>query len=260
VRTIDHIGEREIRASAAIAERFDEREIPAVGAALANQSSLARHVREVRELARSFVQLGSTTKASDRRRVANLISRQEDHVRAVAQTLEDDRGALMADNALIQQQRRALGLQIRSLGQFAELSRVLDAMVVEHIASLSSTDARAARAFETDVLFVIRQRRRELLTHVTIATQGELSLRRIEQGNVEVIRALRSATTTTLTALRSAALTMQAFEDQDGESAAPDNAADLEAWQELLVKLDDLERKRRTSLSDIVTSGPRAAS
>jgi uncharacterized protein YaaN involved in tellurite resistance len=132
-------------------------------------------------------------------------------------------------------------------------------MVVERMHALRSDEPAAARAFETEVLYVIRQRRRELLTHTTVAKQGELSLGRIEQGNIEVIRALRSATTTTLTALRSAALTLQAFQDGDSEAAAVNDAADLQAWQELLVKLDDLDRKRRSSLSRIDPSGPLTA-
>src|SRR5436190_21715551 len=65
LRTIDRIGDREIHASTAIAARYNERRLSTGSVALSDQALLARHVREVRELARGFVRLGATSRPSD---------------------------------------------------------------------------------------------------------------------------------------------------------------------------------------------------
>jgi len=152
----------------------------------------------------------------------------------------------MADNALLEQQERALGMQTRSLQQLAELTGRLDELIVERIASLSGADAESARVLETDVLHVVRQRRRDLLMQLAVAMQGQESLRRIEQGNLEVIRALQSAATTTLTALRTAGFALRALDDA---------ASNANAWTELLDSLAEVDQQRQASLLDIKRGG-----
>ena len=215
-----------------------------VEAVLEEQSALARHVRAVRELAASFARVRGPANGSDQKRLAALVARQEEQIRALAEALENDRSRLMADNALVVQQERALRLQIRSLEQLAELCRRIDELLSDRIASIRATDAAAAHSLEADVLYVVRQRRRDLMMHLAVASQGQASLLRIEQGNADVIRALRSAATTTLTALRNAALVLRDLQE---------DAASLNAWTELLRTVDDLDGSRRSSLSQIKT-------
>ena len=102
---------------------------------------------------------------------------------------------------MVGQQARALEIQVRSLEQLAELTRRLDERLAPQVTAAS------------DALYAVRQRRRDVLMNLAVAQQGLTSLRQIERNNNEVIRALRSASTTTLTALRTAGLALRALDD-----------------------------------------------
>ena len=179
MRHVDEIGEREIRATTAIAAQFGDAMAARSAEAGDDDSPLARHVRTVQDLARS----------SD-------VARREDEIRAVAQSLEDDRSALMSDNARLLQQERQLDLQLRKLQQYDQLLGLVDDLINE------GGDV----ALESDALLAVRQRRRDLLMHLAVATQAHATLLTMTRRNADVLRALRAAETTALTALGSAQL------------------------------------------------------
>ena len=77
-------------------------------------------------------------------------------------------------------------------------------------------------------------------------TQGYAALRLIEQDDLEVIWAIRTATTTTATAMRTALLAVQAMADRR-RSVEVDLAGLGRAWNDVVVALDAVDvRKRRT--------------
>ena len=232
MRSLERIGEREIRATTAIAARFGDQRINGVAEMLADGSPLARHVRAIRELAQAFARLREDSSASDRRRIAAEIARREDEIRSLAAALADDRGALMSENASLNQQELALHQQILKLQQYDALLERVDQLVEDHIALALPTDPERARGLQTNVLYVVRQRRRDLLMHLAVAAQAHATLRTVEHGNLAVIRSLAAAETTTLTALRTAGLAISGGVDE---------------WADLLARLDDIDGRRRTS-------------
>ena len=126
--------------------------------------------------------------------------------------------------------------QTRASSSWQSCARRLDEILVERIGSLAATDAETARALRNEVVYMVRQRRRDLLMHLAVATQGRASLRRIEQGKHEVIRALRSASTTTLTALE---------RPRSPYARSTTSAPARTPGQELLGSLDEVDQQRR---------------
>ena len=179
MRDVDQIGEREIRATTAIAAQFgDAMSLRGAGSG-DDDSPLARHVRTVQELAGT-----------------DHAGRREEEIRAVAKDLEDDRSTLMSDNARLLQQERSLDLQLRKLQRYDQLLGRVDNLIT----------AQVAATHESDALLAVRQRRRDLLMHLAVATQAHETLVLITRRNADLLRVLRVAEATVLAALGNAQL------------------------------------------------------
>jgi uncharacterized protein YaaN involved in tellurite resistance len=65
-----------------------------------------------------------------------------------------------------------------------------------------------------DVLFYVRQKRQDLLTQLAVNMQGYLAMDLIRKSNLELIKGVDRATTTTVSALRTAVIVAQALNNQ----------------------------------------------
>ena len=162
----------------------------------------------------------------------------------LAQELEDDVAQISADDAQLLQEAKALHLQVRTLNRFTTLLARLDELLVAYINEMRQSTPDAARTMEADLLYVVRQRHRDLLMQLAVATQAHAAVERLEHSNLEVLRAMRQAANLMLTALQTSGLAVHAIE-MDG---ALDRAT---RGAELLASLDDVEIQRRASLSHI---------
>ena len=64
------------------------------------------------------------------------------------------------------------------------------------------------------MLFSVRQKNQDLLTQLAVSVQGYLALDVIRRNNLELIKGVQRATTTTVSALRTAVIVAQALVDQ----------------------------------------------
>ena len=64
------------------------------------------------------------------------------------------------------------------------------------------------------MLFSVRQKNQDLLTQLAVSVQGYLALDVIRRNNLELIKGVQRATTTTISALRTAVIVAQALADQ----------------------------------------------
>ena len=64
------------------------------------------------------------------------------------------------------------------------------------------------------MLFYVRQKRQDLLTQLAVSVQGYLALDLVRKNNVELIKGVDRATTTTVSALRTAVIVAQALANQ----------------------------------------------
>jgi uncharacterized protein YaaN involved in tellurite resistance len=101
-----------------------------------------------------------------------------------------------------------------NLRQYVFLAKKLDAALSAKIASIQTTDADKAKTLQEDGLFYVRQKVQDLLTQLAVSAQGYMALDMIRKNNVELIKGVDRATTTTVSALRTAVIVSQALADQ----------------------------------------------
>ena len=136
------------------------------------------------------------------------------HINAIIVSLYDGQDELRRDNADIEQEKQNLWTTMGRLRQYAYLAEQLDTGLTKKIAEIETTDPERARVLKDDLLFPVRQKRQDLLTQLAVSVQGYLALDLIRRNNVELIKGVDRATTTTVSALRTAVIVAQALSDQ----------------------------------------------
>jgi len=182
--------------------------------------------------------------------LADALREAEERVRRIGPSLDADRETLEQDNAALAQQERALWTEIQTLRRYASLAERIDDLVEARAGTLEASDPVRARHLREDALFSVRRRRRDLLLQLAVATQAYAALRLIEQDNLEVIWAIRVASTTTVTAMRSAMLVARIA----GERRLPDGPAIVDlagAWTSVVAAIEAAETRRRRTLAEV---------
>ena len=136
------------------------------------------------------------------------------HINAIIVSLYDGQDELRRDNADIEQEKANLWAAMGRLRQYAYLAEQLDKGLTAQIAQIEATDPDRAKVLKDDLLFPVRQKRQDLLTQLAVSVQGYLALDLIRRNNVELIKGVDRATTTTVSALRTAVIVAQALSDQ----------------------------------------------
>ena len=261
IRAIDGLGEREVAATTQIAARFQDRPVRVLEDVLGERAPLSRHVRELEQMAAAMAERLAARRSpdGDADDLDDEDRRAAERVRELIPELDADRALLETDNAALAQQEQALWREIETLRQYAALAARLDQLMADHVEGLQATDPARAHAIRVDVLYAIRRRRRDLLLQLAVATQGYSALRLIEQDNLEVIWALKGATTTTVTALRAASLAALATSNRPAVGPFPsgsDAVASLrQTLADMVSALDAVEQRRRTTLDVVQRKG-----
>jgi uncharacterized protein YaaN involved in tellurite resistance len=133
---------------------------------------------------------------------------------AIIQSLYSGQDELQKDNASLEQEKANVWSIKGRLEQYIYMATALDQQVSAKIASIQSADPDRAKELQTDVLFYVRQKRQDLLTQLAVNTQGYLAMNLVEQNNRELIKGVDRATTTTVSALRTAIIVAQALANQ----------------------------------------------
>jgi uncharacterized protein YaaN involved in tellurite resistance len=128
--------------------------------------------------------------------------------------LQSGQEELRADNASIEQEKAHLWRVMGRLRQYVYLGQQIDAGLTARIDAIDQTDPDRARVLREDLLFPVRRRVQDLLTQLAVSVQGYLALDLIRRNNTELIKGVDRATTTTVSALRTAVIVAQALADQ----------------------------------------------
>ncbi|WP_420113686.1 toxic anion resistance protein [Pseudactinotalea sp.] len=133
---------------------------------------------------------------------------------AIIRALYNGQDELRKDNAALNLEKRNLWDTMGRLNQYIFMAERIDAQLSATIAELDSTDPERARSLREDVLFYVRQKHQDLLTQLAVSIQGYLAMDIIIKNNLELIKGVDRATTTTLSALRTAVIVAQALANQ----------------------------------------------
>lgn len=136
------------------------------------------------------------------------------HISAILARLQSGKDELLMDNAAIDTERANLWKTMHKLEQMIHISKALDAKLEEKAAELDATEPMKAKAIRETALFYTRQRTTDLLTQMAVTVQGYLALDIVKKNNVELVKGVDRASTTTVSALRTAVTVAQALTNQ----------------------------------------------
>ncbi len=133
---------------------------------------------------------------------------------AILHSLRSGQDELQRDNAALNLEKQQLWDSMGRLNQYVYIAERLDAKIAAQIAELDVTDPERAKAMREDVLFYVRQKHQDLLTQLAVSIQNYLAIDVIIKNNIELIKGVDRASTTTLSALRTAVIVAQALNNQ----------------------------------------------
>jgi len=136
------------------------------------------------------------------------------HIGSILARLSSGKDELLMDNAAIDTERAGLWKSMGQLEQMIHISKVMDARLEEKANELDATDPAKAKAIRESALFYTRQRTTDLLTQMAVSVQGYLALDLVKKNNVELVKGVDRASTTTVSALRTAVTVAQAMTNQ----------------------------------------------
>ncbi len=222
VDQLTNMGRKEIAQAAGMANRFLDRPVRAIDQEGGVGSDLAELRRTVEEL-----DPGKQGKLSTGRKILGIIPfgnsvkkyfdgyvSAQGHIKAILDRLASGKDELLMDNAAIDVERAKLWEAMGNLEQMIHISKTLDAKLEEAAADLDATDPAKAKAVRESALFYTRQRTQDLLTQMAVTVQGYLALDLVKKNNVELVKGVDRASTTTVAALRTAVTVAQAMTNQ----------------------------------------------
>jgi uncharacterized protein YaaN involved in tellurite resistance len=136
------------------------------------------------------------------------------HINAIIESLKRGKDELLRDNAAIEQEKINLWTLMERLEKYIYLGKHLDAALSQKVAALEASDVEKARVIREEMLFYTRQKVVDLLTQMAVNVQGYLALDLIRKNNLELVKGVDRATTTTVAALRTAVMVAQALSNQ----------------------------------------------
>ena len=136
------------------------------------------------------------------------------HIASILQHLASGKDDLLKDNAAIDVERQGLWQAMGRLEQMIHVAKTLDTRLEEKAADLDISDPAKAKAIRETALFYVRQRVQDLLTQMAVTVQGYLALDLVKKNNVELVKGVDRASTTTVAALRTAVTVAQALTGQ----------------------------------------------
>lgn len=227
VERVHGLGQREIEASAAVSSRLLERPVGSLNHGLFDERSA---------IGRGLVDLRHQVETLDPSRQGDLLTPRrllglipfgnrlvayfdrfrsaQSHLGAIVAGLRRGRDELQRDNAAIEQEKANLWGLMERLERYIHLGRRLDAGLEERLATLDATDPERAKLVRDEMLFYTRQKVQDLLTQLSVNVQGYLALDVVRRNNLELIKGVDRATTTTMSALRTAVIVAQALTNQ----------------------------------------------
>ncbi|MFN4240295.1 MAG: toxic anion resistance protein [Erythrobacter cryptus] len=222
VDQITRMGQEQIRAAAAMSNRFLDRPVRAMDADSGVGKDLAELRRTIEDL-----DPGRKGKLSGPRKLLGFIpfgnklknyfdsyTSAQGHIAEILKRLESGKKELHLDNAAIDTERQKLWAAMGELEQMIHIARRLDERLEAKANELDSSDPAKAKALRESALFYVRQRTQDLLTQMAVSVQGYLALDLVKKNNIELVKGVDRASTTTVGALRTAVTVAQAMTNQ----------------------------------------------
>jgi uncharacterized protein YaaN involved in tellurite resistance len=226
LNSIHNLGDADVRASAAVSNRLLDRPAAAMSSGVLDpksniSNSLVKLRRTVEDLDPTQQGLfgkkqrwGTPPFGNTLRDYFHKYQSGQKNLNAIIQSLYAGQDELQKDNASLEQEKANIWAIKGRLEQYIYMATALDTQLSAKITALQSKDPDKAKQLQQDVLFYVRQKRQDLLTQLAVNTQGYLAMDLVKKNNVELVKGVDRATTTTVSALRTAIVVAQALNNQ----------------------------------------------
>jgi uncharacterized protein YaaN involved in tellurite resistance len=222
VEQLTSMGRREIADAAGQSNRFLSRPVKAIDAETgvgADLAELRRTVEDLDPARRGNLLapkklLGVLPFGNKLRDYFDGYRSAQGHIASILARLQSGKDELLKDNAAVDVERQALWEAMGKLEQMIHVAKALDAELEAKAMELETSDPAKAKAVRESALFYIRQRTTDLLTQMAVSVQGYLALDLVKKNNVELVKGVDRASTTTVAALRTAVTVAQALTNQ----------------------------------------------
>jgi uncharacterized protein YaaN involved in tellurite resistance len=224
VKSVQDLGDREIRDSANVSNRLLDRPVNAMSK-VDNTAHISTTLVELRQqvqdldpskqgLLEPHKLLGIIPFGNRLRDYFDKYQSAQTNLDKIIQALYHGQDELRRDNASVEQEKVNLWHIMQRLQEYAYMARKLDESLQGKIGQLQSSDPEKAKVLQEDLLFYVRQKVQDLLTQLAVSVQGYLALEVVRKNNIELIKGVDRATTTTISALRTAVIVAQAMANQ----------------------------------------------
>ena len=222
VDQLTNMGRREIAEAAGYSNRFLDRPVKAID----KDTGIGADLTELRRTVEAL-DPGRQGNLSTPRKILGIIpfgnklgnyfqkyQSSQTHISKILGSLASGKDELLMDNAAIDTERSNMWKTMGKLEQMIHISKTMDARLEEKANELDATDPAKAKAIRETALFYTRQRTTDLLTQMAVTVQGYLALDLVKKNNVELVKGVDRASTTTVAALRTAVTVAQALTNQ----------------------------------------------
>jgi uncharacterized protein YaaN involved in tellurite resistance len=222
VEQLIYLGRKEIAEAAGQANRFLDRPTRAIGQESGVGSDLAQLRRTIEDLDPGKQgNLLSTKKlfgiipfGNKLRDYFDSYASAQSHISVILARLMSGKDELLKDNAAIDVERQNLWAAIGRLEQMVQMSKALDAKLEQKAGEVELSQPSKAKAIKEQAIFYVRQRTQDLLTQMAVTVQGYLALDLVKKNNIELVKGVDRASTTTVAALRTAVTVCSALTNQ----------------------------------------------
>jgi uncharacterized protein YaaN involved in tellurite resistance len=213
------MGRKEIAEAAGASNRFLDRPVKAIDKDTGIGADLIELRRTVealdpKEATKTRKLLGFIPFGNRVDRYFDKYRSSQTHISKILSSLGDGKDELLMDNAAIDTERAGLWKTMHKLEQMIHISKTLDQTLEDKANELDATEPAKAKAIRETALFYTRQRTTDLLTQMAVTVQGYLALDLVKKNNVELVKGVDRASTTTVSALRTAVTVAQAMTNQ----------------------------------------------
>ena len=223
VDALANLGATEIARAAAQSNRFLDRPTRALN----KEAGIGADLVQLRKIVEDL-DPGKSGKLTGRKKLFGLIpvggnklrsyfdsyKSAQTNINAILGALKSGKDELLKDNISIEDERAKLWDAMGKLEQMVHMSKVLDEKLEERATELDVVDPAKAKAIRENALFYVRQRTQDLLTQLAVSVQGYLALDLVKKNNVELMKGVDRASTTTVAALRTAVTVAEAMTNQ----------------------------------------------
>jgi uncharacterized protein YaaN involved in tellurite resistance len=226
VSSVQNLGDKEIRDSANVSNRLLDRPVNAMTkGGLDKTSQVSTSLVDLRNtvedldpskqgLLGTHKLLGIIPFGNKLRDYFEKYQSAQSHLDKIIQSLYHGQDELRQDNAAVEQEKVNLWNIMLRLQEYTYMAKKLDAAIQAKVTVIQATDPERAKTLQDDLLFYVRQKVQDLLTQLAVSVQGYLALEVVRKNNIELIKGVDRATTTTISALRTAVIVAQAMANQ----------------------------------------------